>query len=368
MKKVLYTATVDSHIKAFHLPYLKLLHDMGYKVYVATNGNEDFPYCDEKIVILFERRPFKINNINAIFKLKKIIDKENFDLIHCHTPMGGVVTRIAAKKARKKGTKVIYTAHGFHFYKGAPLINWLLFYPIEKWLSKYTDILITINNEDYELAKNKFKKTKVKFINGEGIKTEKYDIEMSDKEKLELRKSLGLKKDDFVIIYVAELSKRKNQGMAIKVIKKLSLKYSNIKFLVVGKDSYNGVYQDLTKKLDLEDKIIFTGRRNDVPKLMKISDIAISTSRQEGLPVNIMEAMLSNLPIVATNCRGNRDLIKNGENGYLVNINDVDNFATFVEKIYNNNSDLYKVNNKKIINDYLLDSVLKDIEKIYNQI
>ena len=124
----------------------------------------------------------------------------------------------------------------------------------------------------------------------------------------------------------------------------------------------------MTKKLDLEDKIIFTGRRNDVPKLVKISNIAISTSRQEGLPVNIMEAMLSNLPIVATNCRGNRDLIKNGENGYLVNINDVDNFATFVEKIYNNNSDLYKVNNKKIINDYLLDSVLKDIEKIYDQI
>lgn len=359
MKKVLYTATVDIHIKSFHLPYLKLLHDMGYKVYVATNGSEEFPYCDEKIVIPFERSPFKFNNIKAIFKLKKIIDKENFDLIHCHTPMGGVVTRLAARKARKKGTKVIYTAHGFHFYKGAPLINWLLFYPVEKWLARYTDVLITINSEDYELAKNKFKKTKIKFINGVGIEPEKFDIKMTDNEKMELRKSLGLKKDDNTIIYVAELSKRKNQSMAIKVIKELSLKYSNIKFLVVGKDSYNGVYQDLTKNLNLEDNIIFTGIRNDVPKLMKISDIAISTSRQEGLPVNIMEAMLCNLPIVATNCRGNRDLIKKD---FIVELDDIKTMAEKIDFIIENK---LKFDYRKDIEKYTLSNVMKEVEKIY---
>ena len=155
-KKVLFTATVDSHILHFHIPYLKLFKEKGYEVHVATNGNEEIPYCDKKHVISFERSPLKLNNLKAIGQLRKIINEENFDIIHCHTPMGSVVTRLAAKKARKKGTRVIYTAHGFHFYKGAPKLNWFLFYPVEKYLSKYTDTLITINKEDYDLAKRKF--------------------------------------------------------------------------------------------------------------------------------------------------------------------------------------------------------------------
>ena len=130
MKKVLFTATVDSHILHFHIPYLKLFKENGYEVHVATNGDEKIPYCDVKHKISFERNPIKLNNLKAIKQLKKVIDKEKFDIIHCHTPMGSVVTRLAAKKARKNGTRVIYTAHGFHFYKGSPLLNWLIFYPI----------------------------------------------------------------------------------------------------------------------------------------------------------------------------------------------------------------------------------------------
>lgn len=146
MKKVLFTATVDSHILQFHIPYLKYFKEQGYEVHVATNGNEKIPFCDVKHKIHFERSPFKINNLKAIKQLRKIIEQEKFEIIHCHTPVGSVTTRIAAKKARRKyNTKVIYTAHGFHFFKGAPIINWVLFYPIEKWLSKYTDCLITIN-------------------------------------------------------------------------------------------------------------------------------------------------------------------------------------------------------------------------------
>lgn len=176
MKKVLYVATVDSHIKAFHLPYLKLLKDMGYEVHVATNCDEKFDNCKKKYKISIERNPFKINNIKAIIQLKKIIEDEKYDLIHCHTPMGAVVARLASKRARKKfGTKVFYTAHGFHFYKGAPLINWLLFYPIEWYLSKFTDTIITINKEDNELAKKKFIKRckNIKYVPGVGVDTKK---------------------------------------------------------------------------------------------------------------------------------------------------------------------------------------------------
>ncbi len=146
MKKVLFTATVDSHILQFHLPFLKYFKECGYEVHVATNGKETIPYCDKKIKIPFERNPLKLNNLKAIHELKKTIEQEKYEIIHTHTPMGSVVTRFAAKKARKKDhTRVLYTAHGFHFFQGAPLKNWLIFYPVEKYLSKYTDTIITNN-------------------------------------------------------------------------------------------------------------------------------------------------------------------------------------------------------------------------------
>ena len=152
MKKVLFTATVDSHILQFHLSFLKKFKEKGYEVHVATKGNDEIPYCDVKHFIPFERSPLKINNIKAIFKLKKICDFEKFDIIHTHTPMGSVVTRLAAMKARNKyHTRLIYTAHGFHFFKGAPIKNWILFYPIEKFLSRFTDTLILINEEDFDI-------------------------------------------------------------------------------------------------------------------------------------------------------------------------------------------------------------------------
>ena len=287
-----------------------MFKEKGYEVHVATNGREKIPYCDVKHVISFERSPIKVNNLKAIKDLKKIIDKEKFDIIHCHTPMGSVVTRIAAKKARKRGTRVIYTAHGFHFFKGAPILNWIIFYPIEKHLSRYTDCLITINQEDYELAKRKFKAKQIELVHGVGVDENKFNFEMTKEEKHKLRESLGLKDDDFVIIYVAELSKRKNQGMLIKAVKELIEEgKTNIKVLLPGTDSMKGYYQKMSKDLGIEENIKFLGYRKDIPKLLKISDLYVSTAKQEGLPVNIMEAMCCGLPIVATDCRGNRDLV-----------------------------------------------------------
>ena len=145
MKKVLFVATVTKHINSFHIPYLKWFKEEGYEVHVASNGNEPIEYCDKHYNLPFERFPLRKNNIKTYRELKKIINENKYEIIHCHTPVGGVLTRLAAKKARKKGTRVIYTAHGFHFYKEAPLLNWLIYYPIEKWLSRYTDCLITMN-------------------------------------------------------------------------------------------------------------------------------------------------------------------------------------------------------------------------------
>ena len=363
MKKVLFSATVDSHILHFHIPYLKLFKENGYEVHVATNGDEKIPYCDVKHKISFERSPIKINNIKAIKQLKEVIDKENFDIIHCHTPMGSVVTRLAARKARKNGTRVIYTAHGFHFYKGAPLLNWLLFYPIEKYLSKYTDDLITINKEDYGLAKRKFHARNTYYIPGVGVDPNKFNINLTSEEKHELRESLGLKDDDFVIIYVAELNKNKNQKMAIETIKDLVKKDDKIKLLLVGKDSYNGKYQEMVKKLGIDKNVIFTDYRKDIPQLMKISDLAISTSLREGLPVNLIEAMRSCLPIVCTNCRGNRDIAFENENAYLVDINDISSLEEKILKI--KNGDFTKDYDLKNAEKYFIENVKINMENIY---
>lgn len=367
MKKVLFTATVDSHIELFHVPFLKWFKDQGYEVHVATNGDNNIPYCDKKIKISFERSPYKINNLKAIKSLEKIIDKENYDIIHTHTPMGSVVTRLAARKARKNGTRVIYTAHGFHFYKGAPLLNWLLFYPVEKILARYTDDLITINKEDYHLAKNKFK-TNVYYVPGVGIDENKFNFKMSNKEKNELRESLGLKADDFVMIYPAELSVRKNQEWLINSIKDLIINNSNIHLLLPGRDNLNGKIQLLVKTLGLEKNIHFLGFRNDIPKLLMISDVAISSSKQEGLPVNIMEAMYLGLPIIATDCRGNRDLVEEGKNGFIIDIGDSNMLSLCINKVYKSlDKEIFKKYNQELIKNYLLSNILIDMKKIYNK-
>lgn len=367
MKKVLFSATVDSHILHFHLPYLKMFKEKGYEVHVATNTDDTIPFCDVKHKVSFERSPFKINNLKAIKQMKKILLDNNFDIVHTHTPMGSVVTRLAYKKVRNKvNTRMIYTAHGFHFYKGAPLLNWVLFYPVEKYLSKYTDTLITINKEDYCLAKKKFKKCKnVEYVPGVGIDEEKFNFTMTKKEKLELRKSLGLKESDFVMIYPAEISKRKRHIWLINALESLLNKNRNMHLLLPGSDSLNGEAHRLVVKLKLTKQIHFLGYRTDIPKLLKISDLAISSAKQEGLPVNIMEAMYVGLPIVASDCRGNRDLVKDGINGSLVDINDSINFSRNVKNICLSDVSKYSENSKEIIKEYLLDKIIIIMKSIY---
>lgn len=368
MKKVLFTATVDSHILCFHIPFLKLFKDMGYEVHVATNGNGEIPYCDKKIFIPFERSPYKLNNLKAIKKLKKVIMEEKYDIIHTHTPMGAVVTRLAAKKARKKyHTRVIYTAHGFHFYKGAPLLNWMLFYPVEKYLSKYTDTLITINKEDYERAKHKFcKRCKdIQYVPGVGIDEEKFSVELDKNQKKKLKNSLGLKDDDFVLTYVARLDKNKNQGFLIEVMKKLVCDYPNIHLLLVGPDELNGEYQKQAK--DILSNVHFLGLRKDVPQLLNITDISVSSSLREGLPVNILEAMTMGVPVVATDTRGVRDLVEDNKNGFVVYNQNYEEFINQIIKLYKNHNlkQNFMIQNKKKSKNYQLGKIKEDISKIY---
>lgn len=339
MKRCLIVSTVSRQFTLFERGNIEVLKELGYEVHCVANYSDATEDLKELGIIEhnidIQRSPFSLKNIKAYKQLRNIINSDKYDLIHCHSPMGGVLARLAAKKTRKiNHTRVIYTAHGFHFFKGAPLINWMLYYPVEKCLSKYTDCLITINQEDYNIARKKFKARKVELVNGIGVDENKFNFEMSDEEKHTLRESLGLKDDDYVIIYVAELSKRKNQKMLIDAVKNIIDEgNNNVKLLLPGKDSLNGEYQKLVEKYNLQEHIKFLGFRKDIPQLMKISNLCVSTSKQEGLPVNLMEAMFCHLPIIATDCRGNRDLIQNGVNGYIVNSNDVEILAKKISNI-----------------------------------
>ncbi len=374
-KKILFVATVASHIKAFHLPYLKMMRDRGYKTYVAANWNlqqdEKLDYCDKFLQLSIQRSPYSIQNLNAIKKLKKIINEEKFDIIHCHTPMGAVITRLASKKARKKyGTRVIYTAHGFHFYNGTPKKNWLLFYPVEKALAKFTDVLITINKEDYQLAKTKFfKKCKnIIYVPGVGIDVKKFEKKLSKNEEQLLKKSLNIKADDYILLCVARLDNNKNQGFLIKVMQQLTQTIPNIHLLLAGRDELNHFYQDMVNEYRLTDRVHFLGNRDDIPELLSISNVVLSASKREGLPVNVLEAFAAGKPFVALRGRGTEDLITNGENGYVVEFNDYNQFAECILKLYNNKkiSKQMGENNLKKIKNYDIEVIKKEMLNIYN--
>lgn len=370
MKKALFVATIASHIKSFHIPYLKLLHDNGYKVFVAAKWNlnqqDKIEYCDEFIEIPIERSPYKATNIRAVKELRKTINNERFDIVHCHTPMGSVVTRLAARKARNDyNTKVIYTCHGYHFYKGAPIYNWLFFYPIEKWLSKYTDTIITINKEDYNLTKQKFVKrcSNIAYMPGVGIDNSKFDFNMTKNEIEKLREDLGILKDNFVIIYPARLCADKNQKLLIDLVNKCD--DNNIKLLLPGRDEYNGFYQKYVSDNNIKN-VLFLGERQDIPRLLRISDLLIATSIREGFGINIVEALASGLPVIAVDNRGHREIIEDGINGYIIN-NSLDELEEKFKILYENKK-LYKNikdNSYDSARKFFLDNSLKTIKKIY---
>lgn len=267
--------------------------------------------------------------------IKAKVDKENYNLVHCHSPIGGVVCRLACRKARKRGTKVIYTAHGFHFFKGAPLKNWILFYPVEKMCAKVTDILITINGEDYSRAKA-WKSVDVKYVPGIGVHTDRFSLDAV--EDSSLREQLNFTTDDFVFMSTGQISVRKNQEAIIRAISKIN--NPKIKYLIVGTGELEKQLKLLAKELNVENRIIFAGYRGDVNKLLRVVDAFIFPSLQEGLPVALMEAMASGLPVICSNIRGNTDLIQHGEGGYLVEPRDYSGYAEAMLELYDNYDNL----------------------------
>lgn len=375
-EKVLILASVASMIDQFNIPNIKLLQDMGYEVHVACNFENGNTCSFEKVQKLkehlnkldvkyyqinFERNILKItNNLKAYKEVKNILLENKYKFLHCHSPIGGVVGRIAGHKTQ---TKVIYTAHGFHFFKGAPFINWILYYPIEKYLSKYTDILITINQEDYKRAQTFYAK-KVEYIPGVGLDTEKIRNIVVDKKKK--REELGLIEENIVLLSVGELNKNKNHSIVIKALAKLD--NTNVHYLICGQGKLKEELLDLIKKLNLERNVKLLGFRKDVYELCKISDIFIFPSKREGLSVALMEAICCNLPIICSNIRGNIDLIENRKNGFLIE-NNIEEYTKRINFLIKNKEFYKKLKrfNNDIIKNIKISSIENKMRKIYEK-
>ena len=372
MKKVLFVATVvKTHIMEFHIPYLKMFKEMGWETAVAARNDYEnpadcvIPYCDTYYNIPFERNPLKPGNLKAYQSLKKIIDEGEYDIIHCHTPVGAMLTRLAAKQVRKRGTKVIYTAHGFHFYNGAPAINWLLYYPVEKWLSRYTDVLITINKEDYERAKT-FKAGKVCYVPGVGIDLKKFNVGYVDKNKK--RKEIGVHADDFVLLSVGELIPRKNHEVVIRAMSVLKQedKLTHLEYVICGRGTYESELKKLAEELSVADYIHFLGYRTDIAEICNCADLFVFMSHQEGLPVALMEAMACGLPAVCSNIRGNTDLIEDRKTGLIAD-NSPEKVAQAVETMREDGDFREQVASAALqkIKQFDLSSVEDEMAKIY---
>lgn len=380
-KKALMTASVASMIDLFNMDNIHILQEAGYEVHVASNFKFGSITSQER-VDTFRREltdagittyhipiPRSISDVKNIIlsyrQMKQLCEKEKYDLIHTQSPIGGVVTRLAARNIRTQGSRVIYTAHGFHFFQGASKKNWMLFYPIEKFLSRYTDVLITINQEDYQRAQ-KFHARQVRYLPGIGIDIQEFSKHRSD--RAQVRESIGITDQDFLLVSVGQISKRKNQGTFIKAMAEIS--DVTIKYLIVGLGEYEQTDRELAKSLHVDNRVIFAGYRENVNALLHAADCFVFPSLQEGLPVSLMEAMAAKVPVVCSRIRGNTDLITDGFNGRLVEPMDVKGYAKAVMelKLHKEQAATYRENAFDKIKEFSIQAVHGRMEGIYRKI
>lgn len=321
MNKRILVCSTDLMMIQFLIPHIKNLFENGFDVEIACSEVGDrMAEIREKLdgvavihTVRLVRSPFSPENIKGYADMKNIISAGNFDIIWTNEPVMGVVTRLAARKARKKGTRVLYMVHGFHFFKGASAFNKLVFYPVEKLSAHLTDAIITMNNEDF-LAAKAFAVGKVYKINGIGVETAAYKKDAS--LRAQYREQLGVKFDEIMLFNVGELTDRKNQTVILEALAKLD--DPSIKLFICGRGDKEAELKSIVNSRGLSSRVVFLGYRLDVPAIYSASDCFVFSSKQEGLPKAVMEAMAASLPVICSNIRGNNDLIADGEGGLLV--------------------------------------------------
>jgi len=367
--KVLYVTTIGTTMGFFKSFVKELIHE-GNIVDIACN-EEQSPVAPcyrewgcRVFPISTSRSPFSMGNLKAIGQLKALVEENQYEIVHCHTPLAAMATRFACIEARKRGVKVIYTAHGFHFYKGAPLKNWLLFYPVEKLCSRWTDVLVTINREDYALAQKKFRARQTSYVPGVGIDLERFTHNTVDKCKK--RKEIGISEKSVLLLSVGELNKNKNQSVIVRALGQL--KDKNIHYALAGEGSMEKSLVELAKTVGVENQVHFLGYRNDIPELCKSADIFCFPSFREGLGMAAIEAMACGLPIITSNVHGINDYSQDGITGCKASPNDVDGFAKAIVKLaYSDNKKISEFNHN-YVQKYEISSINQKMHAIYQSV
>lgn len=344
MKKVLIVASVVSFIEWFNKENVDYLHDtLNCEVHIACNfdymndtdverSNKYIDKLKQQGIVLhniaFARNPISKDNLKAYKKLKEIINTEKFDLIHCHTPTVSMMTRLAAKKARKHGSVVMYTCHGFHFHNSSSRKNWIVYYPIEKFLSRYCDYIVTINKEDFGRAKT-FHCDNVRYIPSVGVDINR--IKELKVDKSAKKAEIGIPSDKTLIISAGELIERKNHEVIIRALAKIN--NPDIYYAIAGKGPLKDYLADLAKDLGISERVKFLGFRTDVFELYHAADISAFPSKIEGLGLAGVEAMAAGVPLVSSNVHGILDYVIDGKTGYAINPKDVDGYASSIKKL-----------------------------------
>lgn len=342
----------------------------GYEFVMACNTRTAYTEqykqdCEEYGITIrhidFNRNPVHPKNLKALRQLSFLLKNERFDVVHCNTPIGGLVGRICSAKAGVQ--TIIYQAHGFHFWHGAPLINWMLYYPIEKILSKKTDILITIARDDYELAKKMRAKT-VRYVHGVGVDLSRFERRNDSERNLSLRMALGIPEDAYVLLSVGELNKNKNHKVVINAIKKIQRK--DVYYVICGTGNKREYLQSLVNKYGLQNRVIMPGFRTDVSEFYKMADFFVFPSLREGIPGAVMEAVATGVTVMASDIRGIRDIITDPD--YRFSPTDADELSKKIERTFSCDNRDNQEKNYSILSPYSFNNVVKELEEIYEGI
>lgn len=367
--KVLYVSTISNTVNTFMIPHIELLLQQGYEVDIACNIKNEISTnltnqgC-KVFNVEFQRSPFNKKNYNAYRKIKEIINNGKYNAVHTHTPVASACVRLACKNMNN--VKTIYTAHGFHFFKGAPLLNWLLYYPIEKYLSKYTDMLITINLEDFNRAKKSLNAKNNEYIPGVGFETNKYkNVRVNFNEK---RSEIGVSENGFLILSVGEVNKNKNHEVIIDSLGKLNM--PDVYYVICGKGKLIKNLKKKVSNLGLNDRVIFLGYRVDIPEICTIADAFAFPSKREGLGLSALEAMATGLPIITSDVHGILDYSKNDITGYNCKPNDVGAFTNSIERMYIDSEKRYSMSlhNKEAVSEFDINNVRQKLTRIYSKV
>lgn len=333
-RKILYCASNDIHIKNFHIPYLKYFKENGFEVHLLSHGHMSFPYVDVKYDIPFKKSILSAKNIQAISEVKNILRQNQYDIISIHTALAGAIVRPAVLLSEKRSTRVIYTSHGYFFWNGGPFVNWLKYLIPEKVCSIVTDSIMAMNQEDFDLArKYKLCKGDVELIPGMGVDLNRFKPCGLDRAQ-NLRQNFRINNDDFLAVYPAEMSKRKNHKELLKAFAMFLEKVPKGRLLLPGEGQLMEENIALADKLNILERVIFPRYVDNMEEIYTMCDIAVSSAVSEGLPLNIIEAMACGLPVVASRIRGHSDLIEDKINGYLYTLGDSKSLLWALEECY----------------------------------